>query len=278
MGFKEDVVTDSDIAAVIKKMRANALSGKYEAKGNAGKSEGGRYADEAPVVALTGNEIEGNTFEAAKNYYRTKLQGLTIQRDKVGSVQITGKGWAKMKGGLPKDSLKIQIIPSIKDVIAKGVYHGRTPEPNREDSFIAFHYFTANVKVGDVVHKVGLNVGERSDGKLFYNINHNPDRLYKGRRRSVLPPGNKPEDRTPSNNDYTQNINPVNIFIYSPKESKARYRKAKPSYKDHIGPKSIPKEKSYLSWFEKFITNVFDSQYALAKLEKGLDIVGSMSG
>ncbi len=61
-------------------------------------------------------------------------------------------------------------------------------------------------------------------------------------------------------------------------KNNSRYRKAEPSYKDHIGPKSIPKGKDYLSWFEKFVTNVFDSQYALKKLEQGLDLVGSLSG
>ena len=142
-----------------------------------------------PVVRLTGNEL-GNSadiFDAARNWYKQNLQGTSVNRSEIGDIRFSGKGWNKVKRGIKGDSLKAKIIPAIRDVIAHGKYHGRTGlNKSRTDDIVAFHYFTADVSIGDDIIPVGVNVGEDVYGNLFYNINHHPDDLLK-KKAPILP-------------------------------------------------------------------------------------------
>ncbi|MCZ4053237.1 hypothetical protein NAI64_05790 [Oxalobacter sp. OxGP1] len=142
-----------------------------------------------PVVRLTGDEL-GNSadiFDAARNWYKQNLQGTSVNRSEIGDIRFSGKGWNKVKRGIKGDSLKAKIIPAIRDVIAHGKYHGRTGlNKSRTDDIVAFHYFTADVSIGDDIIPVGVNVGEDVYGNLFYNINHHPDDLLK-KKAPILP-------------------------------------------------------------------------------------------
>lgn len=65
----------------------------------------------------------------------------------------------------------------------------------------------------------------------------------------------------------------------APVEKTGRFSKPQQSnYKEHIGPKAVKKDKSYLSWIEKRIQNYLDSQLALKKLEAGMSKISDLSG
>ncbi len=133
-----------------------------------------------PVAILKGTEIDvsEDPVRAAKKYYSSNFQGKTADSP-AGKVRFSGKGWNKLKRGLPTDRLKVQIIPAIKDIIERGEYHGREElYSERSDDVVAFHFFTGNVVVGDKTVQAGVSVAEDSRGNLFYNLNHDTDALW----------------------------------------------------------------------------------------------------
>ncbi|WP_034763790.1 LPD5 domain-containing protein [Chrysiogenes arsenatis] len=147
-----------------------------------------RSKSDIPTVAkLTGDEIQGDDlFAAAREYYRENLQGTVAHREEIGDIRFTSKGWGKTKDGLKRNPLKVKLIPSVRDIIENGRYHGRNEEVGRDDNVVAFHYFDGIVSIdGENVH-AGVTVAEDDSGNLYYNVNHNPQELW-DRKKETRP-------------------------------------------------------------------------------------------
>ncbi|MEW8228302.1 MAG: hypothetical protein AB2748_21430, partial [Candidatus Thiodiazotropha endolucinida] len=141
-----------------------------------------------PILKIASSDLGGEpTFETARAYYKQNLQGKTVTREEIGDVRITGKGWHKVKRGLKADPLKVNLLQAIPVLIEIGEYHGRE-EVERSDDIVAFHYFSGYVDVDGKSVQAGVTVGEDSFGNLFYNINHDADKLWEKRKaRQLLP-------------------------------------------------------------------------------------------
>jgi len=156
-------------------------------------SDGVVLEQSAPVAILTGKEVAEeitaeNAVSVARDYFKAHLQGTRVTRDGFGDVRISGKGWDKLKRGLTTDTLRVQLIPAIPDIITKGEYHGRQePVRQRKDKIVAFHFFTASIDVDGKVVEAGISVAEDNRGNLFYNLNHDPGALLAKRKAPLLP-------------------------------------------------------------------------------------------
>ena len=180
-------------------------------KGN----EGNLYQHAIPVASLKGDEVgsditSDNAVELAREYYKSNLQGKSVEREGFGSVRLTGKRWRKLKKGLTTDTKKTMLIPAIPDIIAKGTYNGREkPYKQRSDDIVAFHFFSGLVDLKGELIQAGVTVGEDSHGNLFYNLNHDTDALWS---KSMAPhlPGAGAQGVGPSENNEAL---PLNVKI-----------------------------------------------------------------
>ncbi len=255
-------------------MRANALSGKYEAKGTVGQGEGGRYSavdsdPESFVPDENGNIDYGEISEDI-------AQEIGRQQGKIRLQLGTPDGFGKLhiKRGHSKE-LKQQGFDDIESFVSQ-IVSGFTEIRKGTGGTLILVKRNGGNKIAYVQLKP--LTGE----KEFYTVNSatfaRPEYVADKELLWERAQSNHSTKGTP-NAITGQSNSGKNITDNSDsRKNNSRYRKAEPSYKDHIGPKAVEKKDSYLTWFEKFITNVFDSQYALKKLEQGLDIVGSMSG
>jgi len=181
-----------------------------------------RTEEENPVVELTGAELDGS-FEAARDYFRQHLQGQTVHRAEIGNIRVTGKGWHKAKRGLKTDTLKAKLFPAIQPIIEHGTYHGRETVEGRADDIVAFHYFDGSVLIGGDAVQVGVTVAEDSRGNLFYNLNHDADRLWQKSKKArhelrLEARGGKPSadgDSSPSKYSIATGYQPVNLAVLS---------------------------------------------------------------
>jgi len=181
-----------------------------------------RTEEENPVVELTGAELDGS-FEAARDYFRQHLQGQTVHRAEIGNIRVTGKGWHKAKRGLKTDTLKAKLFPAIQPIIEHGTYHGRETVEGRADDIVAFHYFDGSVLIGGDAVQVGVTVAEDSRGNLFYNLNHDADRLWQKSKKArhelrLEARGGKPsadDDSSPSKYSIATGYQPVNLAVLS---------------------------------------------------------------
>ena len=143
-----------------------------------------------PVATLRGDELPPHSKETvvknARDYYRSNLQGTSVIRDDIGEVVFSAQGFNKTKSGLKTDATKYNLLPSLKHIIQDGEYKGRFPiEKSRKDGFIAFHFIEANVLINGKTVKTGVSIGEDANGKLFYNINKDPQLLKAKKDASV---------------------------------------------------------------------------------------------
>lgn len=149
--------------------------------------------NQEPVSVIRGTELgedltNDTVVGRAHEWFRNNLQGGTVEREGLGPVRISGKGWKKLKRGLTTDLDKARLIPAIPDIISSGEYLGRFPtDKARSDSIVAFHHFRAPVRLGNDLVMAGVSVAEDSRGNLFYNLNRNPQDLLDKRKAPRLP-------------------------------------------------------------------------------------------
>lgn len=111
-------------------------------------------------------------FDKAKDFYRTNLQGTTVQ-SVIGPVILNGKGWSKTKFNLKKDPLKAKLIAHIADILRTGTAGARTPSNKvRKDKMVAFYFIQKEIQVDDLMVLAGVQVGEDDEGNKYYNISH----------------------------------------------------------------------------------------------------------
>lgn len=147
------------------------------------------YSTVAKVAGDEVTSIDSDPVVAARTYYQKNIQGNTVNRPEIGDVRFSGKGWHKLKRGLPTDIMRVKLIPAIPDVIRNGQYHGREVVEGRSDDIVAFHFFDGYANIGETQVQVGVTVGEDSKGNLFYNLNHDADKLWAKRKGPKQSPG-----------------------------------------------------------------------------------------
>ncbi len=111
-------------------------------------------------------------FEKAREFYQQNLKARTIQ-SVIGPVLINGVGWRKAKLGMKPDPLKARLIEYVVEILEGGKAGPRELSyKERNDDFVAFYFIQKTVQVDDLLVTAGVRVGEREDGKLFYNVTH----------------------------------------------------------------------------------------------------------
>lgn len=116
-------------------------------------------------------ESKGDTFEAAKAFFKSEMQGKII-RTVIGDVHMLGSSWREMKRGMKSDELKAKLVSLVPEILSTGTYNGRTElNKNRSDQFVAFHFFEKEMVFdGGILVTAGVNVGERPNGEFVYTV------------------------------------------------------------------------------------------------------------
>jgi len=144
-----------------------------------------------PLAVLRGDELGTglaveNVIDRAKSYYRGNMP-TAVAHAEVGTVHFIGKGWQKVKSGLKTDLERARLIPAAPAIIERGKYMGREALPQmRKDGVVAFHHFQGIVEMDASRYAVGISVAEDANGKIFYNLNRNPNKLLKKRKLRQL--------------------------------------------------------------------------------------------
>lgn len=156
---------------------------------NEPKTEDGESAFVEPSKPFDSylDDAGGDTFEAAKTFYRSELQGKVVNTV-IGGVHMTGSGFKEMKRGMKSDALKARLTASVPAILSAGRYDGKSkPHKERSDGFVAFHFFEKEVEVDSTIVTAGVNVGEREDKRfeyIAYGLNHSENAAWKKREAS----------------------------------------------------------------------------------------------
>jgi len=114
-------------------------------------------------------ESEGNGFKAAKAFYKAELQD-KIVKTVIGDVwMLGGKARKEIQYGAKGDDIKSALIPQVPVILKSGEYKGKSElYKNREDRYVAFHYFQKSLIIGNKEITADVSVGERDDGQFQY--------------------------------------------------------------------------------------------------------------
>lgn len=127
--------------------------------------------DTARYAALL-KEHGGDHVEAAKDFFKTTLQGTTMSA-KAGTreieVHFTGGTWQEIRRGIKKDPLKAEMVPHMPDIIATGQYRRREIYKERTDGAVAFHEYRKTVQTSRGPRVVIVDVVERHGGDPRYS-------------------------------------------------------------------------------------------------------------
>jgi hypothetical protein len=137
-----------------------------------------------PVAHITGEEIApkdadvASLRDAARDFYKTNLQGQTVKNDTLGDIALTGRGLSKAMSSSANPD-KLRMFAALRDVLQHGrlVKSEENRDLARKPDARRYHYLEASVDMHGEVHRVGVMVEEHKDGKLYYNHNL-PDRQY----------------------------------------------------------------------------------------------------
>ncbi|MDR2093032.1 MAG: hypothetical protein LBP58_06935 [Azoarcus sp.] len=129
-----------------------------------------------PVATLTGNELGefGNDTKALRKaaiqWYRDNLQKNPAHRKDLGEIQFSTIGRNEFEHYSANPN-KLKLLPALREIVEKGTYKGReAPDHPRKDGIVAFHTIEANVSLSGKTFAPQVLVGERKDGKLFYDL------------------------------------------------------------------------------------------------------------
>lgn len=159
----------------------NPENGQFAPKGQGGSKSaepaGKSEANGIPgVVKITGQELGDykdikELRQKAVDYYKTHLQGKSVEHPELGKVMFSGKGLKKFINS-GADENKIKMLPAVSGIIQQGKYHGaEEPIHPRTDEIIIFHRINKDVFMGGKKYKASVLVGEDREGNKFYNLN-----------------------------------------------------------------------------------------------------------
>lgn len=135
-----------------------------------GVSSSAEFKEPSKLFDVYLEETGGDAFEAAKEFYKSELQG-KIVKTVIGDVHMNGSSWREMKRGMKSDELKAKLIPKVPLILSGGKYDGKMElNKDRQDGFVAFHFFEMDVNIDSIIVTAGVNVGERSNGEYVYTV------------------------------------------------------------------------------------------------------------
>jgi hypothetical protein len=231
MGLDE-LVKGSSEPAISKNIETEREAGKPEAQAIAIAEHEAGDAEEQPrdedgkfAATLTGSELHSdehpgltpdNVVAAARNWFKTNLQGKMLPLNGGGEARVSAKSWEKLKSKTKSDLDKARLIPAIPGVLQNGRRSDlqKLYKP-RPDGIVAFHHFDAPVKLGNAEHHVQVQVGQDKDGNLVYHLMHESGNAKtKGsepirgtKPGSQEPPATDSADRIPNIADSEEELN-----------------------------------------------------------------------
>lgn len=149
---------------------------KSQAGGASGKAEQNAGEPNRQVIEVKGTELGDykdikELRKKAVEYYKTHLQGKTVEHPKLGKVMFSRKGMKKFQHTSVSED-KLKLLPAVADIIRLGQYQGREDlSRDRDDGIIYFHRINADVNKDNKSFYVSVLVYEDEAGNKFYNIN-----------------------------------------------------------------------------------------------------------
>ncbi len=160
-------------------------SGKFTSGSNSTQSpkEEGSEKKSKPIE-ITGKEI-GNYKDIkelqskAIEYYKTHLQGKTVENKDLGEVFFSRVGMNKfISSGADPNKLKMVVV--LPDIIKYGKYEGaEKPKHDKNGTILKYHRVSNTVKMDGKNYKVSALIWEDRQGNKFYNLNPNADEYIK---------------------------------------------------------------------------------------------------
>ncbi|BFU94306.1 MAG: hypothetical protein NTNFB02_10280 [Nitrospira sp.] len=188
-----------------------------------------------PAVVLTGHELGefGSEVKAWKQaglaFYRTLQEGPPAHHPVLGDVAFTRVGQNKLRH-ISATPLRWQMLPGLREIVARAELRDTQPAHGRRDSIVAFHWLETTVRVGERDYRVGVHVAEDVNGRKFYNLNEDlqawrqkyqtPERTQAfnlGAQGSAAPEGaqdhqlgsQEPEEGEPDGPTFFQSVPPT---------------------------------------------------------------------
>lgn len=135
-------------------------------------------------------------FDAAREYFRSELQGNTYKHTSIGDIKVNGSvSWGKVKRGLTYNLLRVKLLAAIPNLLRKGYHVGTEPtDKTRPDSASAFHHLVGWVSVGGLSVEVGVSLAEMEHGRFMYNLSDSPSALLAKKQSRIVKSGESPTD------------------------------------------------------------------------------------
>lgn len=189
-----------------------------------GVSSSVEYKEPNKLFDVYLEESGGDAFEAAKEFYKSELQG-KIVKTVIGDVYMVRSTWREMKRGMKSDELKAKLISKVPLILSGGKYDGASEvHKERADGFVAFHFFEMDIDIDNEIVTTGVNVGERENGMYeytAYGLGHSNLKNWQKNKGSSDTRRDEPRTDEPLKDDVSttldasidQESNDINIVI-----------------------------------------------------------------
>jgi hypothetical protein len=124
--------------------------------------------------------------DAGIRYFNKQLKDHPAKRNEPGfeEVGFYRSGQTKFKSSHLASQETWKLLPAARPIIEEGYYVGsheltEAEKSSRKDGVVKFHYFEANVDTPEGKKYIGVTVNEDYRGKKFYNLNEDPDVLWR---------------------------------------------------------------------------------------------------
>lgn len=173
--------------------------------------------EDVPEIELKPNELDSITDieelrKAAHEYYKNNLQGKPINKEGLGDIRFSGKGWKEFVH-TSADTDKLKAVPQLPEIIKNGKL-GKFQEDNkgRKDNIKGFHPIYCNLKTNSGVKKAEALIAEDLEGNLFYTMFLDYDRPVAKNKRDIT----SNQDRLPLNFIIASNSTDFKTSKYQP--------------------------------------------------------------
>lgn len=173
--------------------------------------------DNAPEVELKTNELSSITDikqlrKAAQDYYKNNLQGQTINKEGLGSIRFSGKGWKEFVH-TSADGDKLRAIPQLPEIIKNGKLGDfQKDNKGRTDNIKGFYPIYCNLKTSSGIKKAEALIAQDTEGNLFYTMFLDYDRPIAKNKRDIT----SNQDRLPLNFIIASNSTDFKTSKYQP--------------------------------------------------------------
>lgn len=173
--------------------------------------------DDAPEIELKSNELDPisdieQLRKAAHEYYKNNLQGNPINKEGLGIIRFSGKGWKEFVH-TSADADKLRAVPQLPEIIKNGKL-GKFQGDNkgRADNIKGFYPIYCNLKTNSGVKKAEALIAQDTEGNLFYTMFLDYDRPVAKNKRDIT----SNQDRLPLNFIIASNSTDFKTSKYQP--------------------------------------------------------------